>query len=106
MFLVLVKGPTGDKMIIQVGEHKRQTPKQSIHETLERLCCVRQAEQHKQIFKQAERCHNCRFLHILWRHRDLMVTLHQIYGGKILTPVSEALTTGPAAKARDICRVW
>ena len=87
VFHVLVEGPTGDKMIVQVGEHKRQTPKQSIHETLERLCCVRQTERHKQIFKHAERCHNCRFLHIIRRHRDLVVTLHQIHAGKIPTPV-------------------
>ncbi len=76
---MFLQGVAGDEMVIQVCEDEGEVAKQFVHEALEGLSIICQAERHKQIFKQPKGGDDGGLLDVLGRHGDLIVPLHEIY---------------------------
>jgi hypothetical protein len=58
---------------VDVGEAEVEPPQNFVHESLESLRSVAQAEWHEWKFEQPKWCCDGCFLHVVRVHRDLMV---------------------------------
>jgi hypothetical protein len=67
-----------DEDIIQVGEAEVESSLNVVHESLERLGGVAQAEGHERELEKAKWCDDGRLLYIIRMNGDLVVRSHQV----------------------------
>ena len=79
MLLVGRRIRTCDEYIIQIYEGEIDVPKHAIHQPLESLGGIFQAEWHAKELKQSKRCYDGGFGYIMLRHWDLMKSPYQIH---------------------------
>ncbi len=78
VLLVFLTTGAGDEEIVDIYVANVEAMQNFVHEPLERLGCVPEAERHPQEFKQAKwGGHSC-LGDVLLCHRDLMICLDQI----------------------------
>ncbi len=69
---------TGNQMVIQESEHKREVSEEPIHQPLERLSCVHETKRHEQVLKQTKRRQDGGLGNVCRIHGNLVVSLDQI----------------------------
>ncbi len=70
---------TGNQMVIQVSEHKREVAKEPIHQPLECLSCIHETKRHEQlVLKQTKRRQDGGLWDVCRIHGNLVVSLEQI----------------------------
>ncbi len=75
---MFVQCGTGNQMVIQVSEHKREMAKEPIHQPLVCLSCVHETKRHEQVLKQTERGQDGGLCNVCRIHGHLVVPLDQI----------------------------
>ena len=85
--MVLLRGAAGDDVVVEVGEDEGQVAEEHVHEPLEGLRGVAEAERHEQVFKEAERRYNGRFWNVSRVHWNLVVPLDEVDEGEELASV-------------------
>ncbi len=84
MLDVLLQAVAGDDDVVQVSEDEGEVLEDAVHEALEGLGCVAEAEGHEEVLEQTEWRNDCHHGDVLGRQWYLMVTLHQVYAGEEL----------------------
>ena len=82
MLHVLLQAVAGDDDVVQVAEDEGQVLEDAVHEALEGLGCVAEAEGHEEVLEQTKWRNDRRLGDVLGRHRYLMVALHQVDAGE------------------------
>jgi hypothetical protein len=86
VLLVLLERPREDEDVVHVGEAEVESSQNVVHEALERLGGVSQAEGHEGELKKAEWSGDGGLLHIVGMDGDLVVRSHQLDLGEDGTP--------------------
>ena len=89
--------PTRDENVVQVDKCIREMAEDPVHESLERLCRVFQAEWHPEKFVESEGGDDGRLLDILLVHGDLVVPLDHVNlgeDGALCQALDERLNVG------------
>ncbi len=76
----------------------------AVHEALEGLGGVTEAEGHEEVHEQTERRDDRRLGDVLGRHRYLMVALYQVYAGEELAAVQLVGEVEDAGKGVAVVR--
>jgi hypothetical protein len=76
--------------VVDVAKGKGEASQHLVNHPLEGLACVPQTKRHADEFKQAKRRDDRHFLHVLRRHRDLMISLLQIELGEDVAALQAA----------------
>ena len=71
-----------DEDVIEVDEDARNVMKYAVHQPLESLSCIFQAEWHAEELPESKRCDHSRFGYVLDGHGDLVVASCQVNLGK------------------------
>jgi hypothetical protein len=82
VLVVFLRVTAKDKDIVYVGETKIQAFEDIVHETLESLSSILEAEGHTRKFEQAKRSGNGCFLDVFGVNGNLVVSSYQVNFGK------------------------
>jgi hypothetical protein len=78
VLVVLLRRTGEDKDIVYIGKTEIQVFKDLVHETLEGLGGVSEAEGHKSKLEKAKGCSNCSFLDVVGVDGDLVVSPNEV----------------------------
>ena len=79
---VLFASGAGYKDIIDICVGEREATQDLIHETLERLCCISEAERHSHKLKKTKWSCDGGLGYVCGGHRNLVICTYQIHFGK------------------------
>ena len=79
--------PAGHQDVVEVDENKTKVLADGVHEALEGLGSIFEAERGSQEFVQPKGRYHCHLVDILGRHRDLVVTSDEVHLGENPTTV-------------------